>query len=156
MKLLDFDKHFPNEAVCIEKFKDLRIKSGIVCPKCGHKEHYWCPAVYQFECKCCHHRLSIRSGTIMHGSKLPFLYWFKAMHLITSTKKTFSALEIQRQLGHKRYQPVWEMCHKIRNIMGQRDATYTLSGMIELDEGYFSTERDEEQKEVPLKRGRGS
>ena len=156
MKLLDFDKHFPNEAVCIEKFKDLRIKSGIVCSKCGHKEHYWCPAVYQFECKCCHHRLSIRSGTIMHGSKLPFLYWFKAMHLITSTKKTFSALEIQRQLGHKRYQPVWEMCHKIRNIMGQRDATYTLSGMIELDEGYFSTERDEEQKEVPLKRGRGS
>jgi len=92
----------------------------------------------------------------MHGSKLPFLYWFKAMHLTTSTKKTFSALEIQRQLGHKRYQPIWEMCHKIRNIMGQRDATYTLSGMIELDEGYFSTEQDEKQKEVPLKRGRGS
>lgn len=156
MKLLDFDKHFPCETVCIENFKDFRLQSGIVCPKCGHKEHYWCSSVFHFECKGCHHRLPLRSGTIMHGSKLPFLYWFKAMHLITSTKKTFSALEIQRQLGHKRYQPIWEMCHKIRNIMGQRDARYTLSGMIELDEGYFSTEQSENDKQAHLKRGRGS
>ncbi|OIP84503.1 MAG: hypothetical protein AUK44_02245 [Porphyromonadaceae bacterium CG2_30_38_12] len=40
--------------------------------------------------------------------------------------------------------------------MGQRDAQYTLSGMIELDEGFFSTERDENEKTEPLKRGRGS
>jgi len=25
---------------------------------------------------------------------------------MTATKKTFSALEMQRQLGHKRYQPI--------------------------------------------------
>ena len=40
--------------------------------------------------------------------------------------------------------------------MGQRDAQYTLSGMIELDEGFFSTERDEDEKTKALKRGRGS
>lgn len=156
MKLLDFDKHFPSEAACIEKFKELRIKSGIVCPHCGNKEHVWLPASMHFECKSCHCRRSLRSGTIMHSSKLPFLYWFKAIHLMTSTKKTFSACEMQRQLGHKRYQPIWEMLHKIRSVMGQRDAQYTLSGMIELDEGFFSTERDEKDKNAPLKRGRGS
>jgi transposase-like protein len=156
MKLLDFDKHFPSEAVCIEKFKEMRIKSGIVCPHCGNKEHTWLPASMHFECKSCHCRRSLRSGTIMHGSKLPFLYWFKAIHLMTSTKKTFSASEMQRQLGHKRYQPIWEMLHKIRSVMGQRDAQYTLSGMIELDEGFFSTERDEKGKNESLKRGRGS
>ena len=42
----------------------------------------------------------------MQGTKLPFQYWFIAMHLITSTKKSFSANEIQRQLGHKRYEPM--------------------------------------------------
>ncbi len=156
MKLLDFDKHFPSEEVCIEKFKELRLKSGIVCPHCGGKDHLWLPASYHFECKSCHSRRSLRSGTIMHGSKLPFLYWFKAIHLLTSTKKTFSACEIQRQLGHKRYQPIWEMLHKIRSVMGQRDAQYILSGMIELDEGFFSTERAEEEKTKTLKRGRGS
>ncbi len=156
MKLLEFDKHFPSEEVCIEKFKELRLKSGIVCPHCGGKDHLWLPASYHFECKSCHSRRSLRSGTIMHGSKLPFLYWFKAIHLLTSTKKTFSACEIQRQLGHKRYQPIWEMLHKIRSVMGQRDAQYTLSGMIELDEGFLSTEQPEEEKTKALKRGRGS
>ena len=48
------------------------------------------------------------------------------------------------------------MLHKIRSVMGQRNAQYTLSGMIELDEGFFSTERDENEKTEPLKRGRGS
>lgn len=45
----------------------------------------------------------------MPGSKLSLMYWFTAIHLLTATKKTFSAKEIQRQLGHKRYQPIWEM-----------------------------------------------
>jgi hypothetical protein len=43
---------------------------------------------------------------VMQSSKLPFQYWFIAMHLMSSTKKSFSAKEVQRQLGHKRYQPI--------------------------------------------------
>ena len=65
----------------------------------------------------------------MHGSKLPLMYWFTAIHLMTSTKKTFSALEMQRQLGHKRYQPIWEMMHKLRSVMGLRDGKYNLDGV---------------------------
>ena len=91
----------------------------------------------------------------MHGSKLPLMYWFTAMHLLTSTKKTFSAAELQRQLGHKRYQPIWEMLHKLRSVMGQRDGKYQLNGTIELDEGYFTTEKSTEE-DTPLKRGIGS
>jgi hypothetical protein len=37
----------------------------------------------------------------MHGSRLPFRYWFAAFHLLTSTQKSFSAKELQRRLGHK-------------------------------------------------------
>lgn len=93
-----------------------------------------------YECKKCSFRTTLRSGTVMHGSKLPFRYWFIAMHLLTSTKKSFSAREIQRQLSHKRYQPIWGMLHKLRQAMGKRDELYQLGGSIELDEGFFSTE----------------
>lgn len=93
------------------------------------------------------------SGTIMHGTKLPMLYWFIAIHLLTATKKTFSAAELQRQLGHKRYQPIWELMHKLRNAMGKRDSEYKLLGGVELDEGFFSTQYNSEE---PLKKGRGS
>ena len=67
-----------------------------------------------------------------------------------------SSKEIQRQLGRKRYQPVWEMVHKLRDVMGKRDARYNLHGDVEIDEGFFSTETPEAQKNCPLKRGRGS
>ena len=92
----------------------------------------------------------------MHGSQLPFRYWFIAMHLSTSTKKSFSALELQRQLGHKYYEPVWAMLHKLRQAMGARDESYQLKGVIELDDGFFSTDTKEEDKDRQLKRGSGS
>jgi hypothetical protein len=92
----------------------------------------------------------------MHGSQLPFRYWFIAMHLLTSTKKSFSALELQRQLGHKYYEPIWTIVHKLRLAMGKRDGQYSLSGQIELDEGFFSTDVKPEDKDKPSKRGRGS
>ncbi|WP_129594939.1 IS1595 family transposase [Seramator thermalis] len=155
MKLSDFDKHYPTEKSCIIRFKEMCIQSGVVCPHCGHREHLWLPDSMHFECKSCHHLQSLRSGTIMHSSKLPFLYWFKAIHLMTSPKKTFSALEIQRRLGHKRYQSIREICHKIRSVIGLRDSEYTLSGMIEVDEDFFSTGRDDHDN-TPLKRGRDS
>ena len=109
-----------------------------------------------YECSLCGFRTSLKRGTVMHKSKLSFRYWLLAFHLITATKKVFSTKEIQRQLGHKRYQPIWCMVHKIRACMGSRDDVYTLCGTLELDEGFFSVEVPQAQKNEPTKRGRGT
>jgi transposase-like protein len=74
---------------------------------------------------------------------------------MSATKKGFSSKEIQRQLGLKRYEPVWAMIHKIREAMGQRDERYTLEGMIEADEGYFAIETSKMERKTQ-KSGRGS
>jgi hypothetical protein len=156
MNLLNFTTNFPDEASCKQKWKSIRDKQGVICPKCGCSSHYWKSDKESYECKSCRYRQSLRGNTIMHGSWLPFRYWFIAFHLTTSTKKSFSAKEVQRQLGHKFYEPIWAMMHKIRSAMGNRDSRYNLSGIIELDEGFFSTEVSEKEKDKPLKRGRGS
>lgn len=52
-------------------------------------------------------------------------------------KKSFSASELQRQLGHSTYNPIWAMLHKLRLAMGKRDAEYTLKEVVELDEASF-------------------
>jgi transposase-like protein/DNA-directed RNA polymerase subunit RPC12/RpoP len=156
MNLLEFNQVFPDEASCKQKFREVREREGVVCSRCGSTEYYWKKDKEQFECKKCKHRTTLKSGTVMHKSKLPFRYWFIAMHLLSSTKKTFSAKEIQRQIGHKRYQPIWEMLHKIRQSMGKRDDKYNLSGELELDDGFFTTVIPEEKKGEKLKRGRGS
>lgn len=156
MKLLDFTKHYPDETSCKQEFKKYREEQGVTCSKCGSSSHYWKRNREQWECKSCKHRTTLKSGTVMHHSKLSFQTWFKAMHLLTSTKKTFSAKEIQRQLGHNRYEPIWSMCHKIRLVMGLRDDSYTLGEEVELDEGFFETVSIRRDKSEPLKRGRGS
>ncbi len=92
----------------------------------------------------------------MENSRLPFQYWFIAMHLLTTTKKSFSAKEIQRQLGHNRYEPIWSMLHKIRAVMGIRDSFYQLKGKVEVDEGFFETVSITADKTAKQKRGRGS
>ena len=154
MKLIDFCKRFDSEQACEKHLKAIREKEGVVCSKCGGKKHYWDKASKSWRCAHCCHETTLTAGTVMHGSKLPLMYWFTAMHL-TATKKTISASEMQRQLGHKRYQPIWEMMHKLRSVMGQRDGKYKLSGTIELDEGYFTTDSPLEEDE-PLKSGIGS
>ena len=156
MNILEFMTEYQSEEACRVKFKLVREKAGIVCRGCGLKEHYWLKSKSMFQCKCCRFRTSLRSGTIMESSKLPFQYWFVAMYLLSSTKKSFSVYEIQRHLGHKRYEPIWAMMHKIRSSMGKRDNNYLLNENVEIDEGFFETIVPESQKEEPLKRGRGS
>ena len=156
MKIFEFNKYFPDEAACRRKFKEMRDKEGVTCQHCGSHDVVWLESKQQYQCKHCRHRTTLRSGTVMHGSKLPFRYWFIAMHLLTATKKSISAAELQRQLGHNRYQPVWELMHKLRSVMGKRDDKYTLKGCIELDEGFFSTEIPKEKKDEKLKAGVGS
>lgn len=156
MKLFEFEKYFPNEEACKDKFKEIREQQGIVCPKCGCKHHYWTTSKQMFQCAKCRYRQSLKANTVLHGSKLPFRYWFITMHLLTTTKHTFSAVELQKQLDHKRYQPIWELLHKLRSVMGKRDNEYTLCGNIEFDEGFFTTEITDDQKSKKLKAGAGS
>ena len=153
MKLIDF---FPDEESCKTKLREYRERHGVVCPRCGSILHYWKRDKECFECKSCHYRQSLKANTVMHGSQLPVRYWFIAMHLLTSTKKSISASELQRQLGHRNYNPIWAMLHKLRAAMGTRDSRYEVSGMVEVDEGFFSTEVPEGDKGKPLKRGKGS
>jgi len=166
MNLSMYLEKYSDESKCIEYLRDLRIKEGVKCKKCGHTEHYYRKGDLKFECKSCHNRQSIRCGTVMEHSNLPIRYWLLCIKLMTLTKKSFSALEMQRLIGHKRYEPIWYMMHKIRLVMGKRDSEYKLSNYVEMDEGFFervdnkevkdSNKEIEKKKKKKEKRGRGS
>jgi len=155
MNIIKFIESFPDEDSCRFHFKSVREKEGIVCKKCGCKKQYWLKAKWQWQCSECRFRTGLRSGTIMESYKLPIRKWYLAMAFMSFSKKGISATELQRQLGHSRYETVWVMMHKIREAMGKRDNLYSLGGMVEFDEAYFETATSEKDKQN-LKRGRGS
>jgi len=159
MDLFEFNPKFPDENSCIEYLKELRIKEGIICKKCKGTVFYWKNDRQMFECKQCKTRFSLRTGTIFENSHISLTLWFKVIHLLSSTKKTFSALEIQRQLKYTNYEIIWEMLHQIRWAMGERDKKYKLDSFLEVDEGFFKVvdkELTKEQINEEQKRGRGS
>ena len=153
MTILEFLQDFPDEHSCKVHFKVQREHQGIICKKCGCQKHYWLESKWQWQCSNCRFRTTLRSGTIMESAKLSFHKWYLCMAFMSSTKKGISALEMQRQLGHKRYGTIWRLMHKIREGMGKRDSLDQLNGEIEFDEGYFEQAISEQ---IKLKRGRGS
>lgn len=159
MDLFEFNQRFPNEEICNEYLKDLRLKEGLKCKTCNGEQFYWKKDRLMFECKQCKSRFSFRKGTIFENSNVPLSLWFKVIHLVSSTKKTFSALEIQRQLKYKNYETIWEMLHKVRWALGERDKKYKLDTFLEIDEGFFKVvdkELTKQQINKEQKRGRGS
>ena len=155
MTIIKFAEQFPDENSCKVDFKQKREKEGVICKKCACTKHYWLADKWQWQCSNCRFRTTLRSGTMLESSKLSFRMWYLTIAFMSFSKKGVSALEMQRQLGHKFYEPVWAMMHKIRKSMGKRDEKYNLSDMIEFDEGYFEVETSEKEQEN-LKRGRGS
>jgi len=156
MKLSEFFEQYGDEGSSRLKFKSIRDQQGVICKKCGGIDHYWQQSLWQYECKGCKFRTTLRSGTVLEGSKLPYRYWLTAMAFLTSTKKSISALELQRELGHKRYEPIWAMLHKLRLAMRHRDTKYELKEYIELDEGFFETADRRDKKDDENQQGRGS
>lgn len=155
MNILQFNEKYPDESSCIDYFKEQREREGVVCKKCKSKEHYWLNSINVFQCKHCDFRTGLKNGTIMENSKLPLRIWLLAMTLVSATKKGFSCLELQRQIGHSRYESVFRLYHRLREAMGKRDSLYKLEDMVEYDEAFVSkaTKSSERKK---LKKGRGS
>lgn len=135
--------------------REVREKEGVICKKCKGTKHYWLKSKWMWQCSECRFRTTLRSGTMMEHSNLPFRTWYLAMAFMTFSKKGISAVELQRQLNHSRYTTIWSLMHKIRTAMGKRDNLYKLEDMVEFDEGYFEIATKEKDKKK-LKRGRGS
>ena len=155
MELVEFFIKFSDEDSCKSFYRDIRQKEGVICKKCKCEKHYWLQSLWQFKCSSCGFRTTLKSGTVMENSRLSFKKWFLIMYLMSATKKGFSACELQRQVGHKRYQTIWAIMHRLREAMGKRDEKYQLKGMVEFDEGYFTVETTKKDNKS-LTRGRGS
>ena len=74
---------------------------GFECPDCGVQGHCVVKrgARLLFQCNACRKQTSVKAGTIFASSKLPLRLWFKAMYLVTQSKKGIPSIELGRRLG---------------------------------------------------------
>jgi len=134
MKLSEFYKCFPDESTCCQILRDIREQEGVICKKCGSDEYYWKKDKKSFECKECNYRTSLKNGTIIEHSNLPLKYWLATIAYLNIIGEKISALKLQKELGHKRYEPIWFMLKKIKNSSEADNFLHKISDYIQIDE----------------------
>ena len=122
--------------------------AGMSCPRCGNPKSY----VYDRRVGCtrCHTRWSITSGTLMVDTKLPLTTWFRAMHLMSSTKQCISAVELGRRLGVS-YPTAGYLHKRLRHAMTEESSGCQLGApseggatpIVEAEDVYLGGERNE-------------
>jgi transposase-like protein len=144
MTFADFDRMFPNEESCWTYLRARRWPDGTVkCVRCGNDHVYASKArPWHWQCKQCGknnrspYRFSLKTGTIFEETKYPLRTWFRVLHLMLTSKKGISALQIHRMIGSGSYQTAWYICMRLR--AGMKDPDFRqLMGIVEVDETYI-------------------
>ena len=113
-----------------------RWPDGYACPRCDYLEAYELSSRPVYKCKKCNYQVSVTAGTVLHGTRLPLRDWFSAAYLVATHTPGISAVQLQRQLGLKRYETAWGLLQKLRRAM-VRPERDRISGEVEVDETYI-------------------
>jgi transposase-like protein len=138
----DLTERYPDEASAVRYFEQRRWPNGVACVACKSSDVVrWTLSnkrVRMWRCRKCDERFSVTSGTVMHATKLPLRKWLFAFHIIGSSKKGMSALQLARML-HITHKTAWHLSHRIRAAM--IGDTQKFTGIVESDEAYFGGKR---------------
>jgi hypothetical protein len=153
--LLDFQKEFSTEETCAQHLREIRWPAGFRCPRCGHSAAWFISTRNILDCKSCRAKISLTAGTIFHKTRTPLVKWYWLIYHMAMDKVGVSISEMQRVLQITDYKTAWLMAHKIRKAMADRDAGYSLAGLIEMDDSFFGpkghkTGRGSERKATVL------
>jgi transposase-like protein len=96
-------------------------------PKEGGKTH---ARKGLYRCNGCREQFTVTVGTIFEDSHTPLQKWLLAIHLMCSSKKGVSALQLQRNLELGSYHTAWFMCHRIRWAMTQSPMLEKPAGVV--------------------------
>jgi transposase-like protein len=146
----EFGLQFGEERQCGAQLTRQRWPEGFACPRCAGPSRGYMAARRVHECAKCGYQCSVTAGTIFHKTRTPLPSWFWAIYRMSHDKKGISAVQLAKEIGVS-YPTAWLMQHKIRKAMEDRDQGYTLSGLVEVDEGYVGGEEHGEAR-----KGRGA
>jgi transposase-like protein len=140
MTVAQWEAAFPDENACCAYLVGHRWPEGVFCPRCGAEvRHPVATMPFKWQCYACApnsgYRFSHLTGTIFENTNKPLRDWFRVIHLMLTSKKSISALQIQRMLGFGSYETAHYMCHRIRAGLANKNFQ-KLTGVVEVDETF--------------------
>src|SRR4051812_40765044 len=140
MTIKQWEDLFPTEDRCRIYLANNRWGKTVTCPRCeapdaqphSTMQHHW----QCYECNDKGYRFSVLVGTVFENTNVPLRTWFRVVHMMLTSKKGISALQVHRTIGTGSYRTAWYMCHRIRAGLQDQDFR-KLMGIVEVDETYI-------------------
>ena len=116
---------------------------GPYCPECGsfNVQSDVRHRTMTHRCRDCPRKpfFSVRKGTIMEGSKLPYRVWAVGVYLFTTNLKGISSMRLHRELGIGQ-KAAWFMLHRLRRTYEAGEIPFETE--TEVDETYVGGKKD--------------
>ena len=155
ISLIEAVQQFGDEEKAHAWFVARRWPDGIQCPHCEgfaitpRKSSRRTP---QYHCNDCTANFTVKTGTIMHDSKLPLSKWALAFYLFATNLKGVSSMKLHRDLDITQ-KTAWYLAHRIRESWSEEEDRF--AGAVEVNEKFVGGQEKNKHEDKKLRAGRG-